>query len=74
MNLCAFTVRDRRASEQARRQTTPDLKPAPWGGFGCTRTRDIRSQAPRNQNTKRDSSKALRRRFSETVIHLAARG
>ncbi len=57
------------------RKTTRDLKPAPWGGFGYTRTREISDpKPPRNQNPKRDSSKALKRRFSQTVIHLAARG
>jgi len=57
------------------RKTTRDLKPAPWGGFGYTRTREISDpKTPRNQNPKRDSSKALKRRFSQTVIHLAARG
>src|SRR6266508_518113 len=29
---------------------------------------------PRSQNPKRDSSKGLKRRFSETVLHLAAGG
>jgi hypothetical protein len=57
------------------RKTTRDLKPAPWGGFGYTRTREYQiPRPPRNQNPKRDSSKALKRRFSQTVIQLAARG
>jgi hypothetical protein len=50
----------RRRAEKA----TRGLKPAPWGGFGYTRTRGYQAPGPpRNQNPKGDSGKALEAAF-----------